>query len=185
METPIKKTDKQKKETEEIDSKSFNKTVHMLIELLGRDMESANPSRDKDVLVVVREGLFRVEVAGQLFEHVKTFYNLLLRHFPEIAATKFDLTRHIDLTQMIAKMSSQPFASSSQVFEFLKNCGVDSGDVEMSIFGITQFIEMLRQFPLKFFVEQDYRLQIITAMQYELDKLIVKEELEETEVADN
>ena len=54
-------------------AQDFKKTVHVLLELLGRDMESSNPSRDRDLLIAVRDGLFRVEVSGQLFERIKAF----------------------------------------------------------------------------------------------------------------
>ena len=53
-----------KKSGDEVNVDSFNKTVHLLLELLGRDMESNNPSRDRDLLVIISEGLFRVEISG-------------------------------------------------------------------------------------------------------------------------
>ncbi|MDR1401801.1 MAG: hypothetical protein LBI81_02490 [Puniceicoccales bacterium] len=181
MATEIIKQKKQTGSVEEVDSKGFGKVVHMLIELLGRDMESTNPSRDKDMLVVVREGLFRVEVSGQLFGHIKTFRDLVVKHFSEAAATEFNLERHIDLTKMVAKMSAQPFAGNTQIFDLMKKTGIDMENMEMAIFGITQFLEVIRKLPMKFFMEQDYRLQILTSTQHELDKLIIREELDETE----
>jgi hypothetical protein len=171
----------QSKETGEatINAKDFGKTVHMLIELLGRDMESASPSRDRDFLIAVREGLFRVEVAGQLFECIKTFRELLLRNFPEADATPFTLERHIGLTKMAAKLSVQPMVSKAQIRDLLREFGINAENTQMAIFGITQFIEMIRRMPMKFFTEQDHRLQIITTLQHELDQLIVQEEAEE------
>jgi hypothetical protein len=173
-----------KRKASEVDTTGFNKTVHTLIELLGRDMESVNPSRDKDMLVVVREGLFRVEVAGQLFDHVKAFREMLLKHYPDVAVVEFDKNRHIDLTKATAKLSLQPFTGRAQIHEFLKEFGVDMENTKMAIFAITQFIEMVRRLPMKIFVDQDNRFQIISTMQCELDELIILEEMEERETAE-
>jgi hypothetical protein len=163
------------------DEKSFNRVVHTLIELLGRDMESANPSRDRDLLVAVREGLFRTEVAGQLFDQIKSFRKLLTKHFPEAANTPFDARRHTEIAKKTAKLSVQPMGGRSTIVDILREFGVDMENTQMAIFAITQFIEMVRNLPLKFFSEQDHRLQTITALQHELDKLIVLEEAEEVE----
>jgi hypothetical protein len=174
-----------KKKTEDtVNVKDFNKTVHTLIELLGRDMESSNPSRDRDMLVAVRDGLFRVEVSGQLFDHVKSFRNLLIRHFPEAARIEFNKERHIEMSKTAAKLSIQPFAGKAQICDFLKEFGVDTNDTEVAIFAITQFIEMVRRLPMKFFTDPDNRLRLITNMQSELDELIVEEEAEQQEVGD-
>lgn len=173
-----------KKEQETgVSSKDFNKTVHMLIELLGRDMESANPSRDKDMLVAIREGLFRVEVAGQLFDHVKSFRALLIKHFPAVAIVEFNKERHIELAKAVAKISVQAFAGKSQVRDFFRKFGVDMENTQMAIFAVTQFIEMVRKMPLKFFTDSDNRIQIVNAMQHELDELILLEESEQAEIA--
>jgi hypothetical protein len=166
---------------ETINSKDFIKTVGTLLELLGRDMCSTNPSRDSDMLVALRDGLFRTEVAGQLFDHVKTFRALLEKHFPEIADVKLDRGRHISIAKACAKLSVQSFSGKSQIVDFMREFGVNMFDTQMAIFAITQFIEMLRRFPLKFFLDPDIRLRIVTSMQRELDELIVKEETEQTD----
>lgn len=165
-----------------VDAKDFNQTVHMLLELLGRDMESANPSRERDLLMAVREGLFRVEIAGQLFDIIKSFRNLLIKIYPECSRVEFSKDRHIQLALAISKLSIQAFAGKSQVFDILKEFGVDIVNTQMAIFAITQFIEMIRKLPLKFFSDPDNRLQIISTMQHELDCLIVLEEQEAEEV---
>jgi hypothetical protein len=179
------KSQSKKPQESEISSKDFNKTVHMLIELLGRDMESANPSRDKDMLVAVREALFRVEVAGQLFDYVKSFRDLLSKHFPEVAIVEFNKERHIELAKAVAKVSVQAISGKAQIGDFFKEFGVDMENTQMAIFGITQFIEMIRRMPLKFFTDPDNRIQIISAMQHELDELILLEESEQTEVVED
>ena len=103
-----------------VDAKDFNKTVHMLLELLGRDMESANPSRERDLLMAVREGLFRVEIAGQLFDIIKSFRNLLLKSYPECSRIEFTKDRHVQLALAISKLSIQAFSGKSQIFDILK-----------------------------------------------------------------
>jgi hypothetical protein len=178
------KTSKSKAE-DEVDTKSFNKTVHMLIELLGRDMESANPSREKDMLIAVRDALFRVEVAGQLFDYIKSFRDLLVKNFPETAVVEFNRDRHIELAKTTAKLSVQAFTGKGQIRDFLKEFGVDMENTQMAIFSVTQFIEMVRRLPIKFFVDPDNRFQIVTTMQRELDELIIREEAEEHEVVED
>jgi hypothetical protein len=168
-----------------VDGKGFTKTVHMLIELLGRDMESSNPSRDRDMLISIRDGLFRVEVAGQLFDHIKAFRDLLLKHYPETSVVEFTKERHIELAKTTAKLSVQALAGKAQIREFFREFGVNMENTQMGIFAITQFIEMVRRLPIKFFVDPDNRFQIITAMQRELDELIVLEETEEQEMAED
>ncbi|MDR2779430.1 MAG: hypothetical protein LBB16_04100 [Puniceicoccales bacterium] len=177
-----KNSQSKKVKDEGVNVKDFNTTVHTLLELLGRDMESANPSRDKDMLVAIRDGLFRVEVAGQLFEYIKAYRALLVKHFPECAVVEFNKDRHVHLAEEAAKLSVQAFAGKMQIQEFLRGFGVDMEDPQMAIFAITQFIEMVRRLPLKFFVDPDNRLQIITAMQRELDELIIQEETAEEEI---
>ena len=63
----------------------------------------------------------------------------------------------------------------------MQDFGINTNDLQMSIFAFTQFIEMIRILPLKFFENLDIRLQIITAMQQELDELILTEENQELE----
>jgi hypothetical protein len=179
-----KKSQSKKTKEEEVNVKDFNMTVHMLLELLGRDMESANPSRDRDMLVAIRDGLFRVEVAGQLFDHIKAYRALLVKHFPECAVVEFNKERHICLAQEAAKLSVQAFTGKMQIQEFLRGFGVDMENPQMAIFAITQFIEMVRQLPLKLFTDPDNRLQIITAMQRELDELIILEEASQEEIVE-
>ncbi|MDR1595629.1 MAG: hypothetical protein LBR91_01740 [Puniceicoccales bacterium] len=166
------------------DEKDFYKAVHMLIELLGRDMESANPLRERELLVAVRDGLFRTEVAGQLFSLIRSFRELLTKHFPEVASVPFNANRHIELAKKAAKLAVQPMGGRATIYDFLRDFGVDMGNTQMAIFAITQFIEMVRNLPMKFFSEQDHRLQTIAALQHELDRLIVIEESEEVEDAE-
>ena len=172
---------RERPEESKFETKDFYKAVHMMIELLGRDMESANPSRDKSALIVVREGLFRVEVAGQLFGRIRAYRKLLLKFYPECAKVEFDVDQQIKVATKIAKLSIQSFAGKSPIFELMQDFGINTNDLQMSIFAFTQFIEMIRILPLKFFENLDIRLQIITAMQQELDELILTEENQELE----
>jgi hypothetical protein len=179
----------EKQQTKQVDTwaddKSFNKTVHMVIELLGRDMESANPSRERELLVAVRDALFRTEVASQLFGLTKSFRELLVKHFPETANVPFNAERHIELAKKAARMAVQPMGGRATISDFLKGFGVDMGNTQMAIFAITQFIEIVRGLPTKFFAEQENRVQTIAALQHELDRLIILEESEEMEDADS
>jgi hypothetical protein len=173
-----------KKSGDGVDVDSFNKTVHLLLELLGRDMESNNPSRDKDLLVIIREGLFRVEIAGQLFGYIKSFRELLVKNYPECSRVSLDKKKHIKLTMDVAKLSVQSFTGKSQIYTLLKELGVDMDDTQMAIFAITQFMEMIRRLPIKFFSDPDTRLKILNTMQYELDVLVAKEEEESEEIVE-
>ena len=173
-----------KKSGDEVNVDSFNKTVHLLLELLGRDMESNNPSRDRDLLVIIREGLFRVEIAGQLFGYIKSFRELLVKNYPEFSRVALDKKKHIKLTMDVAKLSVQSFTGKSQIYTLLKELGVDMDDTQMAIFAITQFMEMIRRLPIKFFSDPDTRLKILNTMQYELDVLVAKEEEESEEIVE-
>jgi type III secretion protein W len=170
-----------KSTVEYADSDDFKKTVQMLLELLGRDMSSANPSRDRDLLIAVREALFRVEVAGQLFDLIKGYHQLLAKNFEEVEHFGFDKERHIKLSKEISKLAVQSFSGKAEIFDMLKEFGIDVNNLQMAIFAITQFIEMVRRFPMKLFEDLDNRIQVINALQLELDDLITQEEEEQAE----
>ena len=163
-------------------AQDFKKTVHVLLELLGRDMESSNPSRDRDLLIAVRDGLFRVEVSGQLFERIKAFREQLIKLYPECAVVEFNLDRHIEQTKAAAQLAIQPFSGKAHIREFFSGFGVDMDNLEMAIGAMTMFVELVRQLPLKFFSNIDDRLQTLNALQRELDEMIALEETQEQEV---
>jgi hypothetical protein len=179
-----KKSQSKEKAEEPVNVKDFNRTVNMLLELLGRDMESSNPSREKDLLVAIRDALFRVEVAGQLFDYAKAFRELLVKHFQGVATVEFNRERHIALAKIMAKLSVQAPSGKSQIRDFFKEFGVDPENIQMMIFAITQFMEIVRKLPMKFFTDIDNRFQAITTMQHELDELIVLEEAQEEEAVE-
>jgi hypothetical protein len=70
------------------------------------------------MLVAIRDGLFRVEVAGELFESTKSYRVLVAKHFPEGAVIEFNQDRHIHLTEEAAKRVVQAFAGKIQIQEF-------------------------------------------------------------------
>ena len=84
----------------------------------------------------------------------------------------------------VAKLSVQSFTGKSQIYTLLKELGVDMDDTQMAIFAITQFMEMIRRLPIKFFSDPDTRLKILSTMQYELDVLVAKEEEESEEIVE-
>ncbi|MDR0741126.1 MAG: hypothetical protein LBF34_05465 [Puniceicoccales bacterium] len=49
---------------------SFRPYIDSMIALFGIDMASSNPSRSKEELRHVRDGLFRIEICGQIYDNV-------------------------------------------------------------------------------------------------------------------
>jgi hypothetical protein len=59
----------------------FRPYIDSMIALFGIDMTSSNPSRSKEELQHVRDGLFRVEICGQIYDHVGTLGRNIRRMF--------------------------------------------------------------------------------------------------------
>jgi hypothetical protein len=49
---------------------SFRPYIDSMIALFGADMASSNPSRSKEELRHVRDGLFRIEICGQIYDNI-------------------------------------------------------------------------------------------------------------------
>lgn len=107
--------------------------------------------------------------------------------------SKAELDKLFDLTLKIAKFVDQSFISNSQLCEVLEMLCVKENrrldilgeDRSVSIFAITQLMELIRCLPMKIFSEIDNRAHILEAMQAQLDELIIAEEKEENEEAAN
>ncbi|MDR0677992.1 MAG: hypothetical protein LBF44_00465 [Holosporaceae bacterium] len=62
----------------------FRVYLDSMIALFGVDMASANPSRSKEELRSVREGLFHVEICGQIYDSVGALGHDIRRMFADI-----------------------------------------------------------------------------------------------------
>jgi hypothetical protein len=61
---------------------SFRPYIDDMIALFGIDMSSSNPSRSKEELFGVRNGLFRLEICGQIYDNVGELGREVRRMFP-------------------------------------------------------------------------------------------------------
>jgi hypothetical protein len=59
----------------------FRPYIDSMIALFGVDMASSNPSRSKEELQHVRDGLFRIEICGQIYDNVGTLGRNIRRIF--------------------------------------------------------------------------------------------------------
>ncbi|MDR2806818.1 MAG: hypothetical protein LBB11_01510 [Puniceicoccales bacterium] len=62
---------------------NFRLYIDSMIALFGVDMASSNPSRSKEELHSVRDGLFRVEICGQIFDNIGLLGKEVRRMFSE------------------------------------------------------------------------------------------------------
>jgi hypothetical protein len=60
---------------------SFRPYIDSMIALFGIDMASANPSRSQEELQNVRDGLFRIEICGQIYDSIGTLGRNIRRMF--------------------------------------------------------------------------------------------------------
>ncbi|MDR1907193.1 MAG: hypothetical protein LBQ03_03205 [Puniceicoccales bacterium] len=60
---------------------SFRPYIDSMIALLGVDMASSNPSRSTEELKNVRDGLFHIEICGQIYDSVGTLGHNIRRMF--------------------------------------------------------------------------------------------------------
>ena len=78
LNTPI---DVLKRFINETGKNDIKKLTGKLVELLGRDIDSANPSRSTAHLMAVRDLLFNVEVCGQVYTSVGNVYDKIKMMF--------------------------------------------------------------------------------------------------------
>ncbi|MDR2812488.1 MAG: hypothetical protein LBB05_01700 [Puniceicoccales bacterium] len=60
---------------------SFRPYIDSMIALFGVDMASSNPSRSREELQNVRDGLFRIEICGQIYDSIGTLGHNIRRMF--------------------------------------------------------------------------------------------------------
>ena len=97
---------------------------------------------------------------------------------------EFNQDRHIQQTKLVAKLSVQPLGGKAEIRELFTGFGVDMNNLQMAIASMTLFVEFIRQLPMKFFTNEDNRLQSLNALQRELDEMIALEETQEQEVVE-
>jgi hypothetical protein len=155
----------------------FKKYIESMIELLGRDMESLNPSRSTEELKAVRDGLFRVEISGQAHEDIGVLDEDIKKVFPHFQDKKFTNDEQLVATRELVKMTQSTFPSDVQLLKLIEIFGpTPENDLEGTIYSMNNIIGLVRKFPMKFFSDPQSRNQLLDTAQHKLDELILLEE---------
>ncbi|MDR2735556.1 MAG: hypothetical protein LBB20_01795 [Puniceicoccales bacterium] len=156
---------------------NFDRYIDSMIELLGRDMESANPSRSMEELRAVRDGLFRIEISGQAHNDIGMLAENIKKTFPLFGDKKFTIDEQLVATRELVKMTQSTFVSDTQVLKFIEIFGpTPENDLEATIYAMNRVTELVRKFPMKFFNDPQSRNQLLDTAQHKLDELILLEE---------
>jgi type III secretion system TyeA family effector delivery regulator len=155
---------------------SFRPYVDSMIALFGIDMASSNPSRSQEELRNVRNGLFRIEICGQIYDSIGTLGGEIRRIFFETKKEMSD-KEQLAATRELVKLSQGAFVSSQQVTNFMDLlCSTGAKHLEIAIYMLHQMIELVRNLPEKFFKDSQSQAQFLGVMQTKLDALILQEE---------
>ncbi|MDR1255653.1 MAG: hypothetical protein LBJ94_01860 [Puniceicoccales bacterium] len=114
-------------------AKNIKVGLHAMLELSGVDIQSANPSRDVQLLIIIRETLFRTEISVQLFDAVGELRKEIVVSFEKCSKKTFTEVEQYNVTKSLAKLSDQAYMSESQLWEEVLNVlGVskESDDME-------------------------------------------------------
>ncbi|MDR0351566.1 MAG: hypothetical protein LBH49_02880 [Puniceicoccales bacterium] len=155
----------------------FKRYIESMIELLGRDMESLNPSRSTEELRAVRDGLFRVEISGQAHDDIGTMSEDIKKTFPQFQDKKFTSDEQLVATRELVKMTQSTFVGDAQILKLIEIFGpTPESDLEGTIYSMNSVMELVRKFPMKFFSDPQSRNQMLDTAQHKLDELILLEE---------
>jgi hypothetical protein len=161
---------------------NFRLYIDSMIALLGFDIASANPSRSREELHNVREGIFRIEICGQMYGNVGTLGENIHRIFSGNRAHGDAMKAMTDkeqlaVTRELVLLAQGAFASSQQVTDLVTLfCSHAATDLEIAIYTLHQTIELVRNMPTQFFGDDQAQSQLLAAMQRQLDALILQEE---------
>jgi hypothetical protein len=161
--------------------KRFQDYVAMMIELLGEDIQSANPSRSTEELLAVREGLFRMEITGQIHDDMGALEQLIRKSFRPEAEEAFKLEEQLAATREFVKSTHSNSIPRTQMQHLGDLFSVDTSQVQQEIYFLHHTLDAVRRLPMKYFSDPQVRIQLIDSVQAQLDAKILQEE-EETEM---
>jgi len=168
---------------EENRKKSFKDYVALMIELLGEDIQSANPSRSTEELLAVREGLFRMEITGQIHDDMAHLEQRIRQSFRPGAAEAFSPEEQLAATREFIKSTHSNAFSETQIQHLCDLFSVDTSQVYQEIYSLQHLLDTVRRLPMKYFSDPQARIQLVESVQSQLDAKILQEE-EETELAE-
>lgn len=114
----------------DFETKNVKPILNSIIELSGADIKSADPSRDVQYLMSVRDTLFNSEIALQLFQEVGKLRTRVVDTFMNCAKKAFNEETQFSVTKEIVKLSQQSYVSTSQLYNILEGLGVNVGDLQ-------------------------------------------------------
>ncbi|MDR0728001.1 MAG: hypothetical protein LBF21_00075 [Puniceicoccales bacterium] len=161
--------------------KRFQDYIALMIELLGEDIQSANPSRSTEELLAVREGLFRMEITGQIHDDMGALEQLIRKSFRPEAKESFKLEEQLAATREFVKSTHSNSIPQAQMQHLSDLFAVDTAQVHQEIYFLHHTLDAIRKLPMKYFSDPQARIQLIDSVQAHLDAKILQEE-EETEM---
>lgn len=164
---------------EENKKKSFKDYIAMMIELLGEDIQSANPSRSTEELLAVREGLFRMEITGQIHDdmgNLKQCMRKIFCHEKEEEAPK--LEEQLAATKEFIQSTHSSAVSETQIHHLYDLFSIDTSQIYQEICFLHHTLDAIRKLPMKYFSDPQMRIQLVESVQSQLDAKILQEEEE-------
>jgi hypothetical protein len=158
--------------------KSFQDYIAMMIELLGEDIQSVNPSRSIEELLAVREGLFRMEITGQIHDDMGNLEQLIRRSFRPGTKAAFKLEEQLAATKEFIQSTHSSAISETQIDHLCDLFSIDLSQIDQAIYFLHHTLEAVRKLPMKYFPDPQMRIQLVESVQSQLDAKILQEEEE-------
>ena len=163
---------------EENKKKSFKDYIAMMIELLGEDIQSANPSRSTEELLAVREGLFRMEITGQIHDDMGNLEQFVRKNFHPDVEEAFKLEEQLAATKEFIQSTHSSAVSETQIHHLYDLFSIDTSQIYQEICFLHHTLDAIRKLPMKYFSDPQMRIQLVESVQSQLDAKILQEEEE-------
>lgn len=150
------------------DGKRFAHGLQALINALGRDLASTDPSTEPSRLHALVQDLYQLEVVATVLENCRTLADTLATHHG-IA----DLPV-VDLMKELVDITHEQWISAGRLETLTARFGAH--DTASDIALARGIRHMLNELPVKIFPNADIRQSILSAAQEALDNAIDKEE---------
>jgi len=146
----------------------FYQATQYLIESLGHDLDSGQPSQEPKYLKAVNDGVFQVQFLGQAHKTTRALLQKFqMQYEPAIKVKPYRL-----LSETLQKADAERINE----YDFLHLCEeLGMTDDTLIINFLTQFFEIVRLLPMKVFRSEENRTRLLDAMQRALDVAIEME----------
>ncbi|MDR0445359.1 MAG: hypothetical protein LBG98_03720 [Puniceicoccales bacterium] len=156
--------------------KNFKDYIAMMIELLGEDIQSVNPSRSIEELLAVRDGLFQMEITGQIHDDMGSLEQLIRKSFRPDVEEPFKLEEQLAATKEFLKSTHSNAIPEAQIQHLCDLFSIDTSQIYQEIYFLHHALDAIRKLPMKYFSDPQIRVQLVESVQSQLDIKILEEE---------